>query len=804
LLAAAPDLPASLTSFVGRERELDLVRAMLATSRLVTLTGPGGIGKTRLALESAAGLTERFPNGVWLIQLAPIVDPVLVVPTFAAELGIAEEPARPLTNALAATLRARRLLVLLDNCEHVVQACAELVTTLLQACPGVRVLATSREPLNVAGETVWLVPALSVPAPDAPDALESDAVRLFADRARSAMGEFEVGPHSVSHVAQVCRELDGIPLAIELAAARLRVLGVDQIAARLHDRFRLLSSGYRTAPARHRTLRAVLDWSHDLLLDSERVLLRRLSVFAGGFTLEAADAVSAVDDAFETVASLVNKSLVVADVAPGRFHLLETVRQYAAEKLAAAGEEQATRREHLEWCLDIARQAESELRGAGQADWLDRLDVEHENLRAALRWGLDQPELVERTLELGAALWWFWRERGHASEGRQWLERALRAPEPDALATPAAVRARALDALGALAHSQGAYAAARGAVESALAIWRAEDDRRGMIASLNTLGIVAKAEGDHARATALLQEMLAQARAVGDRGRVATALNNLAALALDTEDYHAGRELLIESLALKRELGDRVGIVAALHNLGETAFHLGSFDQATSLLEESVALSTALGATHRCAQSLHSLGMTRLRLGNENAAIAELSRALRLFHDMSDEWGIALCLEGLAQAAAARPGNALAVHLFSAAAAWRTANGSPVPPNDRADYERALDAARSALGEARFAAAWASGSRMTLEQAMQAGLALHGAAPVPRDATSDTLLSPREMEVARLVARGQTNRQIALELGISNTTVDRHVSNILDKNSFASRAQVAAWVARSAADVTLQ
>jgi non-specific serine/threonine protein kinase len=297
------------------------------------------------------------------------------------------------------------------------------------------------------------------------------------------------------------------------------------------------------------------------------------------------------------------------------------------------------------------------------------------------------------------------------------------------------------------------------------------------------------------RAAALLYEMLDQAREVGDRGRVATALNNLAALALDNEDYPRARELLIESLALKRELGDRVGIVAALHNLGETAFHLGEFDEAAGLLEESVALSRSLGATHRSAQSLHSLGMTRLRLGHHAAAVADLAQALALFRDMGDEWGMALCLEGLAQVAAARAGP-LAVHLFAAADTWRTANRSPVPPNDRADYERALEQARAPLGPARFAAEWALGARMTLEQAYEAALTLQPSEPASREAADGLLLSPRELEVAALVARGETNRQIAQALGISKTTVDRHVSNILVKGGFASRAQVAAWVAR--------
>jgi non-specific serine/threonine protein kinase len=809
-LAAPHNLPAQLTSFVGRDRELRHVGDALATSRLVSLTGPGGIGKTRLALEAGGGLVANFPNGVWLVQLGAVADPARVVSTVALDLGVREESTRPLLDTLTDALRPRRLLLVLDNCEHVIDASAALASALLGACRGLRILATSREPLAIPGETVWQVPSLSLPPADGPAGLEpalaSEAVRLFVERARAARPDFELTERNVGHVEEVCRQLDGIPLAIELAAARLRVLGVEQIAARLQDRFQLLSSGYRTAPPRHQTLRAVLDWSHDLLVEPEQVLLRRLAAFAGGFTLDAAEAVCLVPSAqvdgpqgvLDALLSLVNKSLVVVD-SDGRFHLLETVRQYAAEKLTAAGDDAAVRRRHLAWYLELAGQAESALRGAQQAGWLDRLEREHENVRAALRWALDGAPDVEAGLRLGSAVWWFWRERGYASEGRQWLERALAAPGSEHVAP--AVRGRALDAAGALAHSQGAYAAARSIVEAALALWRDQGDRHGMVASLNTLGIVAKAEGDHARATVLLEEMLREARALGETGRVATGLNNLATIAIDQGEYARARPMIEESLTLKRQLGDRVGIVAALHNLGDAAYHLGEYDAAATLLAESVTLSRALGATHRGAQSLHGLGMARLQLGEEASAITDLGQSLVLFRDMGDEWGMALCLEGLAQAAARQRGHHLAVQLFATAAVWREANGSPLPPNDRVEYERALDAARDQLGQAAFDAAWMIGAQMRLAQAIDAALALQPVAVVPASTTDDTeetegALSPREREVAELVARGLTNRQIGDELSISKTTVDRHVSNILVKRGFASRAQLAAWVAR--------
>jgi len=750
----------------------------------------------------AAELADAYSDGVWLVELAPVTDATHVQLAIAGGLGVREEPPRSVLESLVDAVRDRELLLVLDNCEHVVDSAANVANELLRAAPGLRILATSREGLAIGGEVVFPVPSLSLPLRhhlESPEALlDAESARLFVERARAARADQSLSQRDVAAVAEICHRLDGIPLALELAAARTRVLGVAQIAERLDNRFRLLVQGYRTAPPRHQTLLATLDWSHDLLSAPERTLLRRLAVFSGGFSLESAERVCQLDEVVEHLGSLIDKSLVLAD--GGRYRMLQTVRQYAVEKLVDAGDHDRMRERHLEWCVALAEQAEADFRGARQAVRLDELDIELDNLRAALGWAAVRPGGAHAMLRIGAALWWFWRERGHSSEGRQWLERALsleadadkqlRARELDAKVDKQ-LRARALDAAGALAHSQGAYAAARGLEEHALALWRELGDARGMSVSLNTLGIVAKAEGDHVRASELLCEMLSLARQTGDDARAATALNNLAALAIDQGDYPEARAALEESLTIKRRLGDRVGEVAALHNLGESAFRLTEYRDAARLLADAVALSREMGATPRLAQSLHSLGLTQLRLGDETIAVAHFQEGLRLFVDIGHEWGIALCLEGLSQAPSVRSDPALAIRLVAAATRWRESNGSPLPASEQPELDTALATARSALDARDADRAWSDGWSMPLEDAAAAAMAL--TVPASDVSPPPSLLTPRELEVAELVSRGLTNRQIGAVLHISKPTADRHVTNILTKLGVTTRAQIATW-----------
>ncbi len=457
-----PTLPVSVTSFIGRTRELAEVKQRLSATRLLTLTGPGGCGKTRLALQAATDLADKFVDGVWFVELSTLSDPRLVPYLVATALGVREEPNRPLAVTLVDALHPRRLLLVLDSCEHLIAACAEFSHTLLHGCPQLRILATRREVLGVAGELAWRVPPLASPDPQRllsiEDLVQYEAVQLFVERARTALLTFTLTNRNASVVAQVCYRLDGIPLAIELAAARVKVLAVEQIAARLDDRFHLLTGGGRMVLPRQQTLQAAMDWSYDLLSEPERRLWHRLSVFAGGWTLEAAEAVCAgvgfdVADVLDRLTSLVDKSLVNVEAPDGeaRYRLLETIRQYGLKKLERSGQAAVVRRQHLQWFVGLAERAEAELTGPDQGIWLERLETEYDNLWAVLEWSQTEAQGAEAGLRLAAALWRFWLVHGHLREGRRWLEAVLAGSR----VAWVAARAKALYGAGALAEDQG-------------------------------------------------------------------------------------------------------------------------------------------------------------------------------------------------------------------------------------------------------------------------------------------------------------------------------------------------------------
>ena len=489
------NLPIQLTSFIGREREKAEVRRLLFASRCLTLTGSGGAGKTRLALQVAAETLEEFPGGVWLVELAALSDPTLVPQAEASALRVTEQPGRLMVDTLRDGVRGKSMLVMLDNCEHLVAACAHLTTALLGACPNLRILATSREALGVSGETTWRVPSLSVPDPQHLPPLdrfkEYDAVRLFIDRVVASDPQFAVTTNNAPAVAQVCHRLDGIPLALELAAARVKVLAVEQIATRLDDRFRLLTAGSRTAVLRQQTLRATMDWSFDLLSQEERALLRRRSVFAGGWSLEAAEAICsgngvAASDTLDLLTQLVNKSLVIAETQGGeaRYRLLETVRQYGRDRLLKSKKLETMRDRHLNFFLNLAEKAEPHLEGGEQAVWLNRLGAEHDNLRGALEWSIHGAP--GKGLRLAVALGKFWLVRGHFTEGRGWLEEALESSTRGSVA----LRAKAFNWAGLMAVRQVDYAAARSFHGKSLAIYREVRDKRGIAVSWTGPGLV--------------------------------------------------------------------------------------------------------------------------------------------------------------------------------------------------------------------------------------------------------------------------------------------------------------------------
>ncbi|HZO91340.1 MAG TPA: tetratricopeptide repeat protein [Chthonomonadaceae bacterium] len=727
------NLPIQSTSFIGREREMAQLKELLASTRLLTLTGTGGCGKTRLALQVAAEVVEDYPDGVWLVELAALSDPSLVVQTVAAVLGLREEPGRSLTETLTDYLQSKSLLLLLDNCEHLVEACARLADTLLRSCPQLKILATSRETLNVASETTYRVPSLLQPDPDAlPLAekdmaavlLDYDAVRLFVERARSHRSDFALTRQNGPAVAQVCHRLDGIPLALELAAARIRVLTAAQIASRLDDRFRLLIGGSRTALPRQQTLRATLDWSYDLLSEQERLLLGRLSVFAGGWTLEAAERVCAGEgiqewEVLDLLTSLVDKSLAVfeeqEDQAEGRYRLLETIRQYGLKRLAEREEEAQLRVRHRDFFLALAEEAKEKLKGPEQAEWLERLEIEHDNLRAALDYCQEQEEGTEAGLSLAGALQRFWEARGYLSEGRERLVQAL---ERAADSEPSKARAYALNGAGVLALRQGDYVAARSFHEQSLALRRELGNKQGIAASLGNLGIVAHIQGDYIAARAFFEESLAIARELGNTQGIANSLIWLGNIAHQQGDYAVARTLYEESLAIARELGDKQSIAFSLVNLGIVARVQGNYTAARTLYEESLGIQRELGDKGGIATSLVNLGPLLCKQGDYLAARRFLAECLTICHQLGEKRTTAYTLQAFAELAHAQHQPERAVRLSGAAQALREAIGAPLPPSERAEHDRIQADLRAALGEDGYQADLEAGRSLLLEQAI--------------------------------------------------------------------------------------
>ena len=729
-LDAMPNnLPIQLTSFIGREKETAEVTRLLETTRLLTLTGSGGAGKTRLALQVAADLLEQSPDGVWIVELAALSDHTLVPNTFVSTLNVPEQRGRPLVETLIDFLRPKTLLLVVDNCEHLLLACAQLVGSLLRSCPSLRILATSREPLGIPGEVIWRIPSLSFPDAGPLPSLEQltryEAVRLFAERAATNAPGFRMAPGNVPAVVMVCRQLDGIPLAIELAAARVKVLAVEQIANRLDDRFRLLTGGGRVALARHQTLLAAMSWSHDLLSQQERAVLRRLSIFAGGCTLDAAERVCAgpdvaAGDILNAVAQLVDKSLVVTETRgeEARYRLLETVRQFGRDRLAESGEMSDVQTRHLDWCVALAEQADPKLRGSEQKAWLERLETEHDNIRAALEWSSKAPRGVESGQRLAGALSWFWFMHGHMNEGRRWLERALAAGP----AGSAHARARVLAGIGIIARRQGDYKTGQATLEQSLVTLREVGDHWGIGFSLHHLGHVADEAIDYGQAKAFYGESLVAFRTAGDKWGVAASLNCLGEAMQRRGDFAEATPLLKESLTLCREIGDAWLSAYPVRILGIIAAYGGDDERATTLLEESLTIERQSGDKFGMAQSQSTLGNIASHHGDFTRATGLLTDSLLLRKELGSKLGVAECLERLAGVAGGQGRPERAVRLFGAAEALRQSIGSPLPDAERRDYERDVSAARAALGEEAFAAGWAEGRAMPLEDAIEFAL----------------------------------------------------------------------------------
>jgi predicted ATPase len=816
------NLSVQLTRFVGREAEVAEIGLSLIRSPLLTLIGSGGCGKTRLALHAAADLLLQFPEGVWHVDLAGLAEPQLVPQAVASVLSVREEAGASLTETLCRELNPCRLLLLLDNTEHLRAGCAGLVEVLLECCPGLRILATGREPLGIPGEAVWPVPSLTLPEiPDLPPterqlvpggsgvgagqqdrlrvALQrSSAAQLFVDRATAVAPAFAVTDDNAPAVARICRRLDGIPLAIELAAARVRLLAPEQIAARLDDRFRLLTGGSRTTLRRHQTLQAAMEWSYDLLAPAEQLLWQRLSVFAGGFTLEAAEAVcsgvqvfrcSAVQEGtaaavrgaeaasdlntrtpedlntesvLDLLEQLVDKSIVVVEErgTESRYRLLETIREYGWQRLQTSGNAAVVLGRHRDWYLELAEQGAPALRGPDQGEWLERLETEHDNLRAALDRTVAVSDGsgrrdVEAGLRLGAALWRFWAMRGHLTEGRSRLFALLALPEAS---ERTAARAGALKGAGALAYHQGDYDAARSLYEQSLSIYHDLDHRAGITELLNNLGMIAfnqgdaqKAQelydeslrltletgdrwgaalslmnvglladerGDYAAARAHYVESLALGRAMEDRWVIAAALSNLGLVAYNQGEYQAARTYSEESRMLFEELGDRQGVAATLGNLGNVARQERDYGTARRLYEESLAIQRGLGDESGVADSTNNLGTVARCQGNVGEAWDRFATSLALYAKQQNRPRLTLNLSQLARLALDQGQPVHAARLLGVSSVLLEEQGVQLEPLASADTADTEAAARAALAHEAFEAAWTEGRGMALEEAV--------------------------------------------------------------------------------------
>ncbi|HET7037736.1 MAG TPA: tetratricopeptide repeat protein, partial [Thermomicrobiaceae bacterium] len=691
-------LPEPLTSFVGRETELATLRARLLAPdvRLVTLLGPGGVGKTRLALAVARAVAPAFPDGVVFVPLAPARDPSLVLPTIAQVLGLREGPQQPAAEVLRTYLAAKTCLLVLDNLEHLLDA-APTLSALLQECPRLKLLATSRAALRVYGEHEYVVSPLALgmaPGALAPEVLlQSDAVRLFVERARAVRPDFALDAGNGAAVAALCRRLDGLPLAIELAAARVRLFSPQALLARLDRALPLLTGGARDLPERQQTLRGAIAWSYELLPQPEQALFRRLAVFAGGFSLDAASAIwqtseppappTAVLDVLDGLDSLLSKSLLSRyqfmpepdDDAP-RFAMLETIREYGLERLEAHGETDGVRRLHARFFLALAEEAEPELTGSHQQEWLERLERDHDNLRVALDWALATDE-VELALRLAGSLWPFWNLRGYLDEARERMGQVL------AHGGDASRRAKALTGAGTLAWSQGEYGQAAGFHREALGLYRALGDERGTAVALNNLGVQALTESDYDRATALYEESLALYRQWGDERGTADILNNLGVVAQYQGDYARAMRLYEESLVLRRKLGDQQRIANGLFNLGEIAYYRQEYERAAALYQES----------------------------------------LRVRRELGVWWGVPLCLAALASTSARLGAWERAARLGGAAEALFATTGTRPDPSDGERFDQTRATVLAKLGQTADDGAWAVGRQLPVEEAIAEALA---------------------------------------------------------------------------------
>ncbi|HZD11393.1 MAG TPA: LuxR C-terminal-related transcriptional regulator [Candidatus Binatia bacterium] len=801
-MAPRPNIPVELTSFVGRTEEVAEVLRLLASSRLLTITGAAGCGKTRLALHVATEVKHKYADGVHWVELGQLTDPQLVTKSVAKTLEVAEQPGRALVDGIAESLSGKQLLLVLDNCEHVIGACIRLVESLSMPS-GLSMLMTSREPLGVVGEALYPLSPMALPPPNpSPDeAGQYDAIELFVERAQSILPHFTLTPENAAAVATVCRHLDGLPLAIELASARMNALTVEQIEARLEHRFRFLGEAAHKTSSHHRTLRAALDWSYDFLSAPEQRLLLRLSVFAAGCSLATAEAVCAGENVerqqvLELLTSLISKSLVVAQTlrrTEARYSLLETIRQYAQEKLVASGEWPAMQDRLLECLLQLTEDAAPELRGPDQQVWLDWLEGEYENIRTALTWSLEG-ERIEEGLRMAVAIYQFWTVRDYVVEGLAWLERLL--AQAGERVSPV-VRANALAYAAFLAGFRRNTPAQMkyGQEATVLAQAAGKEGKPALRWALAAQAYGAHAADDFQTEFALGQRVIALNRELGDDDQLGTSLSIYSIAAMALEEYEAARKMLDESLALQRRAGNAYRIAMALNLSGDLARCRQNYSRARAFYEESLSIMRDLDAVRDLASVLHNLGHTSLHLGDVERAKALFDESIGIQQAQRNRPGVAECLIGFAAVATECGLPAAGARLLAAAVAIGGRRITTTWAATRMEYDRCLSLVRARLTEEAFRTEQAIGTAFTLEQAIEYARNL----PLERTAAHMTQsrpgdLSPREREVAILIAEGKSNGEIAGDLVLSKRTVEKHIAHIRAKLEVTQRAQIVRWV----------
>ena len=732
------NLPAQMTSFIGREKEREEIKQSLSAHRLVTLTGSGGAGKSRLSQQVGMECVHQFSDGVWLVELAPVTDPALVPQALLSTFNLREDRHRSVLDVLIDYLRTKTLLLVLDNCEHLIEACAQISEALLQACPKLRILASSREALGITGEVTYRVPSLNTPNPENLPPLEqlrkADSIRLFIERAATAKPGFTLTDVNAFSLAQICYRLDGIPLAIELAASRVKVLSPDQIAARLDDRFRLLTGGSRTALPRQQTLQAMIDWSYSLLSEGEKKLFRRLAVFVGGWTLEAAEAICGEEskgvDVLDLLTRLVDKSLVVMEETNGeiRYHRLETIRQYSRERLFETDEVEAIRDRHLAYFVGFAELADEKLKSGEQVLWQNRMSVEQDNLRAALDWGLSRNP--ESALRIVGAANLFWTAGGYSAEGFRWTQRALerveQTPEPTSVTEDRRLvaRAKALCGQTRLYLSLGDNANAKRVAEESVSLYRQTQDRSGLAFALVVLAYPLEFLGERVQAEAALQESYSIGRAEGDVYIICRALNRLGHVIVDLyHDLDLAQRYVEESLRLAKEAGLHSQEAQAFEILGFIAVHRNDHDAARSHLKESARVYEELGATFNVILEKSNLAHLERKLGNYAEALEYYRETILAFRDMGQTGAVAHQLECFGFIALAQNELEHALKLFAAANALREKSRTLMTPDEQSYFDEQLESLRQKMNVAKFDWVWSNGHSMMMEQAIDLAVA---------------------------------------------------------------------------------